>query len=202
MSNAKDSKNDKNENIIQADEKHLLLDHDYDGIQELNHPLPKWWNLIFYTSCAFGFMYWIYYEFMQGPNLRDELKQEMSSIQKLQEEDKKKNSSFRPELFAHYNKPENKERALQVYMDNCHQCHSDEGKGDIGPNLTDKYWLVTQGNPETNFQIVYTGSEANGMPAWGEVLAIEDIYLALSYVESLKNTNHPQGKAPQGVVIE
>ena len=44
------SNNEENKLHVEPDEKHLLLDHDYDGIQELNHPLPNWWNMILFVS--------------------------------------------------------------------------------------------------------------------------------------------------------
>lgn len=186
---------------VEADEKHLLLDHNYDGIQELNHPLPGWWNFFFYVGIFFGVGYWVYYTFMGGPTLRDELKADMAVVREAQEMEKKLNSSFSQKKFDEYNVPGNKERALQVYTDNCMQCHMEGGRGDVGPNLTDNHWLRTKGTPETNFQIVYNGSEENGMPAWGEVLSSEEIYLALTYVNSLRNTFHKEGKAPQGEKI-
>ncbi|MDH4468523.1 MAG: cbb3-type cytochrome c oxidase N-terminal domain-containing protein [Bacteriovoracaceae bacterium] len=191
-------KNDKNKIIVLEDEKKLLLDHDYDGIQELNHPLPKWWNFIFYTSCLFGLGYWAYYSFLGGPTQRDDLKQEMVGITAKQDEYKKLNSQYNEAKFAEFDKPENLLKGKEVFANNCVQCHEDGGYGNIGPNLTDDYWLVSKGNPETNYNIVYSGSEANGMPAWGEVLSSDDIYLALVYVKSLKNTFHPKGKEAQG----
>ena len=183
---------------VADDEKHLLLDHDYDGIQELNHPLPSWWNAIFYAGIFFGVCYWVYYSFMGGPTLRDEFKVEYGKVQVLQEEYKKLTAAFNPVKYEEFNKPQNRERALQIYTDNCFQCHAEEGRGDVGPNLTDDYWLLAKGTPETIYHTVYTGSEENGMPAWGEVLSSEDIYLAVSYVMSLKQTYHPKGKEPQG----
>jgi len=187
---------------VEENEKHLLLDHSYDGIQELNHPLPRWWNVIFYTAIFFGVCYWTYYSFLGGPTLRDELKKEYAQVKVLQDEYKKLTAEFNPGKYAEFNKPENKEKALAVFTDNCLQCHAEGGRGDVGPNLTDNYWLLAKGTPETIYHTVYVGSEENGMPAWGEVLSSDDIYLAVTYVMSLHNTFHPQGKAPQGEKVD
>ncbi len=197
------NKNNNGENKVQveADEKHLLLDHDYDGIQELNHPLPKWWNFIFYVSIFFGIGYYVYYEFMGGPSLKDEHKAAMVKIRATQEEYRKLNSAFSAEKFANFNVKENIEKGLKVYSENCVQCHLENGKGDIGPNMTDDFWLVSKGTPETNYDVVFKGSEAKGMPAWGEVLSSEDIYLSLVYLESIKHT-FVKGKAAEGTKIE
>lgn len=183
---------------VKEDEKHLLLDHDYDGIQELNHPLPRWWNILFYAGILYGFGYWGYYTFMDGPTLRDELKQDMVAIDEARAEYKRLTEAFKPEVYEQWNKPEHMARAKVIYEDNCLACHAEDGRGDVGPNLTDAHWLLTQGTPETNYPVVYYGSEENGMPAWGEVLPSEEIYLALVFINSLKHTFHPEGKEAEG----
>lgn len=183
---------------VKEDEKHLLLDHAYDGIQELNHPLPRWWNILFYVGILYGFGYWTYYTFMDGPTLRDELKQDMVVIDEARAEYKRLTEAFKPEVYEQWNKPEHMARAKVIYEDNCLACHAENGRGDVGPNLTDDHWLLTQGTPETNYPVVYYGSEENGMPAWGEVLPSEEIYLALVFINSLKHTFHPEGKEPEG----
>ncbi len=186
---------------VEADEKHLLLDHTYDGIQELNHPLPKWWNFLFYAGIVYGFGYWTYYTFLGGPTLVDEMKEDLVVIRQAQQEYKRLTEAFKPDIYAQWNKPEHSQRGLEVFEENCLQCHAEKGKGDVGPNLSDDYWLLTDGSAESNYKVVYYGSEENGMPAWGEVLASEEIYLALSYLESIKNTFQPDGKEPQGEKI-
>ena len=65
-----------------------------------------------------------------------------------------------------------------------------------------KYWILAKGTPDTIFDVVVKGSEENGMPPWGEVLEKDEILAVISYVMSLKNTNHPEGKEPQGDLIE
>lgn len=193
----------KNENLhVEPDEKHLLLDHNYDGIQELNHPLPSWWNFLFYVGILFGIGYGIYYEFLGGKSLRAEFKEDYSKVKAIQDEYKKLNGPFDPNQYAVYATPTERKTAEQIYVDNCQQCHLEGGRGDIGPNLTDKYWLLAKGTPQTIYNVVFTGSEENGMPAWGEVLSSEDIYRVVGYVMTFKNTNHPQGKAPQGEPVD
>tara|TARA_R110002049_G_scaffold254927_1_gene430420 strand:+ start:307 stop:906 length:600 start_codon:yes stop_codon:yes gene_type:complete len=186
---------------VEEDEKHLLLDHDYDGIQELNHPLPRWWNIIFYVAIVYGIGYWTYYTFMDGLTLREELVSEMEPISQAQADYKRLTEAFNQQVYDQWNTKENLELVKTVYEDNCLACHEEGGKGDVGPNLTDNYWLISQGTPETNYNVVYYGSEENGMPAWGEVLSSEEIYQAIVYVNSIKNTNHPEGKEPQGEVV-
>jgi cytochrome c oxidase cbb3-type subunit 3 len=193
---------DENKLHIEPDEKHLLLDHNYDGIQELNHPLPNWWNIIFYTSVVFSVGYFVYYQFLSGPSLREEFKQDYAKVKAAQEEFKKLNSAFKPELYAAVANEQGIKKGEEVFVNNCLPCHAENGKGDIGPNLTDKHWIAAKGTPDTIYQVVYNGREDNGMPPWNEVLSSEEIYLAVSYVMSLKNTFQKGGKEPQGELIE
>lgn len=195
--------NDKDKLHLEADEKHLLLEHDYDGLRELNNPLPRWWNVIFYVSVAFGVCYLAYYQFMGGPSLKDEFKKDYAQVVAVQEEFKKQNSAFKPELFETYSTAEGVKKGEEVFTTNCVACHLEKGKGDVGPNLTDEYWLVAKtGTPEAIYNVVYNGSVDNGMPAWNELISTEEIYQAVAYVVSLKNTNQPGGKAPQGEKVE
>jgi cytochrome c oxidase cbb3-type subunit 3 len=186
---------------VKADEKHILIDHSYDGIQELNHPLPSWWNVMFWGAIMYSTGYFAYYQFMGGPSLREEFKRDYAVIEKAQEEFKKANQKFNPELYSAVANPEGIKKGKEVYEMNCMPCHSEEGRGDVGPNLTDKHWVKARGTPETVYNVVFNGSEENGMPVWGETLPKEEIYLAVSYVMSLKHT-FKKGKAPQGILVE
>lgn len=186
---------------VEADEQHLLLDHAYDNIQELNHPLPSWWNFIFLICCIFSGGYFVYYQFMGGPSLRDEFNQEYARIVAVQEEFRKQNSAFNQEHYAAIVADDGVNKGQVVFENNCLPCHAEKGAGDIGPNLTDDHWLVAKSTPDTIYGVVFNGSEENGMPAWAELLTKDEIYQAVAYVSSLKNT-FVKGKEPQGEKIE
>ena len=196
------NKNEETQLHVEPDEKHLLLGHNYDGIQELNHPLPSWWNFIFWTAIIFSGGYYVYYEFMSGPSLREEFNVDYAKIQASQEEFRKQNLAFKHDMYAAIVADGGAKKGEEVFINNCLPCHAENGRGDIGPNLTDKYWLVAKSTPETIYNIVFNGSEENGMPPWNEVLTAQEIYLAVAFVTSLKNTHQKNGKAPQGVLIE
>ncbi len=197
------SQSNKNEGLqVEADEKHLLLDHNYDGIQELNHPLPSWWSVLFYLGIIFAVAYTIYYQWLGGKSLRTQFLEDYEKIKLIQNEFKKKNGPFDPYQYAVFSTKEHRQAAETIYADNCLQCHKEQGRGDIGPNLTDKYWLLAKGDPQSIYNVVFAGSEENGMPAWGEVLSPDDIYRVVGYVMTFKNTNHPEGKAPQGQPVD
>lgn len=187
---------------VQEDEKDILLDHSYDGIQELNHPLPSWWAFLFYAFIIYGIGHFVYFVFLGGPSLRDEFKKEYAVVVAHQEEFKKLEGEFNPETYAEFSTPEQIKKGAEVFENNCVACHMEKGYGDIGPNLTDNYWLWAKGTPETVYPIVFNGVVDNGMPNWAEVLSKEEIYQVVAYVQTLHNTNHPKGKAPQGEKVE
>jgi len=186
---------------VAPDEQHLLLDHNYDGIQELNHPLPKWWNFILYFSILFSVGYFIYYQFMSGPTLKDEFNLSYTKVFAAQAEYKKMNSAFNLEHYNGIVANDGVNTGKVVYENNCLSCHNENARGDVGPNLTDKHWLIAKSTPETIYDVVFNGSEANGMPAWAELLSKDEIYQAVAYVSSLKNTFQKGGKEAQGELI-
>ncbi|MCB2212553.1 c-type cytochrome [bacterium] len=84
-----------------------------------------------------------------------------------------------------------------IYDQYCFSCHGRVGEGGIGPNLTDEYWI----NGGRFADVVHTikkGVPINGMIAWERSLSPEQIIQVASYVETLRGTDPPNGKAPQG----
>lgn len=186
---------------IKDDEKEIVLDHDYDGIQELDNPLPKWWLLTFYGAIIFSMGYYFYYELSTGPSTSQELRQAMSVIEAKRE---KANA----EADANVNWPEllaNKEVLVQgklVYDKNCTSCHGSLGEGGIGPNLSDSYWIHGDGSVETTATLVKKGVLEKGMPPWKDILQPQDLQATVVYISSLKGGNPPNAKAPQGNKID
>lgn len=189
--------NEKEKLVVKEDEKDLLLDHSYDDIQELNHPLPSWWNTIWGISIVFSIGYFIYYQFMGGPSLKEEFDRDFKIVVAKQEDFKKRESAFDEKFYAQVVADGGVEKGKAVYELNCMPCHMENGIGDVGPNLTDDYWILAKGTPETIYKVVFNGSEANGMPIWSELISKDEIYQAVSYVMTFKNTFR-KGKGPQG----
>lgn len=196
------SDNKENGLDVKEDEKHLLIGHSYDGIQELNHPLPTWWNFILYTSIIYSIGYFVYYEFLSGPTLTQEFKVSHAKVMAAQAEYKRMNGAFKQEEYNAILADDGLNKGKVVYETNCLACHNENGIGDAGPNLTDKYWLRAKSTPDTIYNLAYNGSEDNGMPAWSELISKEEIYQAVVYISSLKNTHQKGGKEPQGELIE
>ena len=187
---------------VEEGEKHLLLDHNYDGIHELNHPLPSWWNFIFYGGIIFAIFYFILFQMMGAPSLRDEFNKEYAKIKILQEEFFKQNGGFDETKYQAFIADGAVKKGEEIFNTNCVPCHKEKGIGDIGPNLTDEYWINSKGTPATNYTVVFNGVPDKGMPTWSEVLSSDEIYQVVAYVQTLHHTFQPGGKEPQGEKIE
>ena len=129
-------------------------------------------------------------------------KNEWAIIQNLQDKFNQQNGKFEEVKFLAIVKDDGVKKGEVVFTNNCVPCHKEKGIGDIGPNLTDEYWLWAKGTPETIYPVVFRGVPQNGMPTWSAVLSNEEIYQVVSYVQTLHNTHQPGGKAPQGNKVE
>jgi cytochrome c oxidase cbb3-type subunit 3 len=196
------SSDNKNKDLhVEKDEVHLLLDHNYDGIHELDNPLPSWWQFTFYGAIIFSIFYFIFYLVLGGPTLRDEYNKDYAVIVAKQEELKKKEGGFDPAKLEAIIKDDGAKKGEVVFQTNCVACHKEKGTGDIGPNLTDDHWIWANGTAASMYPVVFNGIPQNGMPTWGGVLSNDEIYQAIAYVATLHNTNQAGGKAPQGYKI-
>lgn len=188
---------------MKEEEKKLLLEHDYDGIQEFDFPLPRWWLATFWLGCIYGFGYFCYYILMNGPSLKHEYFVDAKKVYEQRERFLEQLKVFKPEAYTTYaSSPEMVKHGEYVFKNNCVSCHREKGAGDIGPNLTDKYWLFAKGTPETIYPFIIEGNPANGMPAWGEFLEEDDLYALTAYIMEIQGTIHENPKEPQGEIPE
>lgn len=176
-----------------------LLDHDYDGIQELDNPPPRWIMAIFYITIAFSIIYGAYYFFL-GVGDHQDAKYAKKS---LLHDTKYQLSSSGPAEFAMLTDAADLEAGKTVYKDmNCFACHGMLGEGNaIGPNLTDEYW-IDGGDIEGIFNIIKNGKPTKGMTAFKGQISDTKILQVASYVMSLGGSNPPNAKGPQGEKVE
>jgi len=182
-----------------SEEKDMLLDHDYDGIHELNTPIPAWFQVLFISTILFAASYLlIYHVFKWAPLQDEEYKIEMAKA----EVDKKLYLSKLPTQIDERSVKLSTDPAIlgagkTVFGLYCVACHGDKGQGIVGPNLTDDYWL--HGNKITDiFKTVKYGISNKGMPTWEKQLSAQQMSDVSNYVESLHGTNPPGAKPPQG----
>lgn len=185
----------------------IIQGHSYDGIQELNNPLPGWWLATFYITIVFGAGYYGYYELMGGPSHDQQLEMTMAAIQakqKTAEVDQTKSSGGDDnlDLAGFLSDVEAMKTGEEHYKARCAACHGQKGEGLIGPNLTDNYWIHSKGKAAGLLTAIRKGFPTKGMPPWEAIIPKKDHVALAAYVYSLKGTNPEGGKAPQGELIE
>lgn len=187
-----------NASIAIEKEHDILLDHNYDGIRELDNALPPWWKYSFYISIVWAFMYLGYYYFGGGPTSRDEYIAEVQQAKIDVEEHNKKNALNVDENNVTMADTPGITEGQEIFKTNCTPCHGTAGEGNgVGPNLTDDYWLHS-GSISDIFKSVKYGWPAKGMKSWQADLSSVQIKNVASYIRSLHGTNPPNAKAPQG----
>lgn len=179
------------------EEKDLEIPHVYDGIKELNNPIPAWFNLLFYGSLIFAVGYYYYYHIGEyGPRQDTEYEIEMAKA----DADKRK---FLAQSAVSFDENSVKLDALliangkNVYDANCVACHGDQGQGAVGPNLVDEYW-IHGGSINDIFKTIKYGVPEKGMVSWEKNLSSKNISEVTNYIMSLSGTKPANAKAPQG----
>ena len=181
-----------------ADKDERLLEHNYDGIQEYDNPLPGWWTALFWLTIVFAGGYYGYYQILgMGENRYQEYENEIKEADVKYAQFKLPDVSD-SEVKAFAGDKATIDKGAAIFKERCAVCHGDKGEGKIGPNLTDNAW-IHGGKPGQVFKTIGNGVGSKGMPAWRLTLKTDEIKAASSFVLSLRNTN-VAGKAPQGVV--
>lgn len=182
-----------------ANETDILLDHDYDGIKELDNALPPWWKYGFYFTIGIAFLYLLrYHVWKTGPDPQQEYDQEMKAAAAQVEAYNKKNGGGAvDEKTVTMADAAGIAEGDKLFHANCYACHGAKGEGGVGPNLTDNYWLHG-GTINDVFKTIKYGWPDKGMPSWEKSYSPEQIKFLASYIKSLAGTNPPNAKAPQG----
>jgi len=177
----------------------LLMDHDYDGIKELDNNLPPWWVYLFYGCIGFAAVYLIRYELMGADNQEMEFQKEMAQARIDIEEYKKTAPDLMDEKTVVLLTEESElAKGKTIFETNCVACHRADGGGQIGPNLTDDHWILGGGIKNIFHTISNGGRDGKGMVAWNAMLKPTEIQHVASYIISLKGTNPKDPKAPEG----
>jgi len=184
--------------VEQEDE--LDLNHDYDGIRELDNKIPSWWLYAFYGTIIFAGVYM--YRMFISETLPDQITelQEDYRIAEIKMKEYLKNAAN--------NVDENTvvmldaagiESGKRIYLaKGCAACHGEVGEGNaVGPNLTDDYWLH-KGSINDIFYSIKYGWPDKGMKSWQADMSPVEIAQVASYIKSLKGSNPPNAKEPQG----
>jgi cytochrome c oxidase cbb3-type subunit 3 len=182
------------------DEAVIMMDHEYDGIRELDNNLPPWWKYGFYFTIIFAFIYLIRFHITGDGKL---MLQEYEAEMLLAEEQKKAYLAKAANLVD-----ENTVQFLtdattlasgkEIFVQNCAACHGSAGQGgSVGPNLIDEYWLHG-GSVSNIFSTIKYGVPQKGMIAWQAALSPKQMQEVTSYIMSMQGQELPNPRAPQG----
>ncbi|EDP71824.1 cytochrome c, mono- and diheme variant [Flavobacteriales bacterium ALC-1] len=185
------------------EEHEIILDHNYDGIKELDNDLPPWWLYGFYASIIFAVFYLAKYEVFNGDNQYDELDTEYAEAKISIEEYKKTAKNLvdfnTVELLTEASDLGN---GKKIFDANCVACHQADGGGGIGPNLTDKNWILGGGIKNVFKTVSEGGRDGKGMIAWKQSLKPVEIAQVSSYLLQFQGTTPAKPKAAEGDIWE
>ena len=190
------------------------MGHTFDGIEELNNPLPKWWSTFFLLTIISAFGYLALYGLGSWDGLlgwkssnqgivnleeskaktAENLKEGSHILVQYDREVRDADEKYAPIFNAYAARSIEDlaadEEAIKVgqrlFLHNCSQCHGSDARGTTGfPNLADKDWLYG-GSPEAIKETILNGRKATGMMAWGPSIGGEQgIKEVAAYVISL-----------------
>lgn len=184
-----------------AEESSILLDHDYDGIQELDNNLPPWWKYGFYLTIVVAFLYMGHYHLLKTGDLqtaeyRNEIREADRAVQAYL-------------VSAALNVDENSVVVLtetadinagaKLFTQYCVVCHAADGGGIVGPNLTDDYWLYGP-DIKSLFTTIKYGAK-NGMKSWKDELNPVQMQQVASFIRTLHGITPIKAKAPDGELM-
>jgi cytochrome c oxidase cbb3-type subunit 3 len=178
----------------------ILLDHDYDGIKELDNALPPWWKYGFYITIVVAFVYIYQFHFSgEGKNPEQEYAAEMEEGMKLEELYKAKTKNLVDENNVLLADAAGIAEGKALYTQSCIACHAADGGGGIGPNLTDEFW-IHGGSMNNIYKTIKIGYPEKGMQSWESMYSPVQMKNLASFVKSLKGTKPAVPKAPQGSI--
>ena len=178
----------------------ILLDHNYDGIQELDNNLPPWWKYGFYITIVFAFVYMAHYHIFKTGDLQlAELRNEnLYAEQQIAEYKKNAANLVDENNVTLLTDAAALSEGKALFAEKCVACHGQVGEGTtIGPNLTDDYWIHGGGIKDIFYSVKFGWIE-KGMRSWQDELNARQMHVVSSYIKSLRGSNPPNAKEKQG----
>ncbi|MHA7059844.1 cbb3-type cytochrome c oxidase N-terminal domain-containing protein [Aquimarina sp. M1] len=183
------------------EEEEIILDHNYDGIKELDNNLPPWWVYGFYATILFGVVYLarfhVFNDYTQAEEFQEEMQEARIAIAKYKETAKDLIDVSTVELLT---EGSDLKAGQTIFKANCVACHKVDGGGGIGPNLTDDYWILGGGIKNIFNTISEGGRDGKGMVSWKTNLKPSEMAQVASYIMSLHGTTPADPKAPEGEI--
>jgi len=183
-------------------EEEILMDHDYDGIKELDSKIPPWFSWLFILTIIFAVYYMLdYHVFGSGKVMQDEYSAEIKKASLEREALIKSGALVNEETVELLTDASSLQKGKEIFETNCIACHAADGGGIVGPNLTDKYW-IHGGGIKNVFKTIKYGVPEKGMISWQTQLNANQMQDVASYVLSLQGTTPAAPKAPEGEIWE
>jgi len=183
------------------EEGEIILDHNYDGIKELDNNLPPWWIYGFYATIVFALVYMVRYHVLGADDQFVEYEIEYAEAAKAIEEYKKNAKDLvdvnTVELLT---EASDLKAGKKIFEINCVACHMADGGGGIGPNLTDEYWILGGGIKNVFNTISEGGRAGKGMIAWKASLKPAEMAQVASYLLQFQGTTPANPKDPEGEI--
>ncbi len=192
-----------NKSVDIAEEDTIMTDHDYDGIRELDNSLPPWWKYGFYVTIVVAIIYMGYYHMGgSGPsslkeyqNQMDQAALEIAAYQATQKD------AVNEKNVVLLDNQADIQAGAATFQSLCVACHGTMAEGKVGPNLTDDYWK-NGGDIKDLFKTIKYGVKGTGMKSWKTDISASQIAQVASYILSLKGSNPPGAKAPEGSLYQ
>ncbi|WP_405250426.1 cbb3-type cytochrome c oxidase N-terminal domain-containing protein [Dokdonia sp. Asnod3-C12] len=182
-----------------AQEHEIILDHNYDGIQELDNNLPPWWVYMFYASIVFAVIYLVRFEVLDDYNQAEEYEVAVAEA-KAEIEEWKKTAKDLVDVntVTLLTDASDINAGKAIFTNNCIACHKADGGGGIGPNLTDQHWILGGGIKNVFKTISEGGRDGKGMISWKSELKAAEMAQVASFVLSLQGTTPTEPKEAEG----
>jgi cytochrome c oxidase cbb3-type subunit 3 len=180
----------------------IILDHNYDGIRELDNKLPPWWVYMFYATIIFGVVYLVRFHIFKDYDQDTEYLTEMT-LAEAEIAEYKKNAKDLVDVntVELLTDASDISAGKAVFETNCVACHMADDGGGIGPNLTDQNWILG-GDIKSVFNTISEGGrDGKGMIAWKQSLKPVEMAQVASYVLNFQGTTPANPKAPEGDII-
>lgn len=181
-----------------------LREHSFDGIQEYDNDLPRWWVWLFWVTIIFSAVYPFVFDFGPAEFASESIDREMAEHRQAREALVKASGAaeFSEEsLVKLAADSEALKKGAEIFTAKCLPCHGPQGQGIVGPNLTDDYW-IHGGSILDVHRIIANGVIEKGMLPWKDQLPPSDISAVAAYVWTLHGTNPPNPKTPEGQLVQ
>ncbi|NNJ88169.1 MAG: c-type cytochrome [Eudoraea sp.] len=183
------------------EEGQLVLDHNYDGIRELDNKLPPWWVYLFYATILFGVVYLARFHVFNDYDQKLEYEIEVADAEAAIEAYRKTAKDLVDvNTVILLTDASDLSAGKAIFETNCVVCHMADGGGGIGPNLTDENWILGGGIKNVFKTISEGGRDGKGMIAWKQTLKPAEMAQVASYLLTFQGTTPANPKAAEGEI--